>query len=80
MLINAHVCLGEQVACEQKFSWLSRYAKITRQMKQEHFLFFILYMCDLHNRHLISRLPPSKGIVFSVDWNVCCSFCGSESN
>ena len=31
--------------CEQTFSWLSRYSKTTRKMKQEGFLFFVLYIC-----------------------------------
>ena len=42
--------------CEQTFSWLSRYSKMTRKMKQERFLFFVLYICDLHNRRLQRRL------------------------
>ena len=36
--------------CEQTFSWLSRCACITRHMNKAHFLFYILYLCDLHNR------------------------------
>ena len=40
--------------CEQTFSWLSRYAKITRHMNRERFLFFILYICELHNRRYFS--------------------------
>ena len=38
--------------CEQTFSWLSRYARITRHMNNSHFKFYILYLCDLHNRKL----------------------------
>ena len=36
--------------CEQTFSWLSRYACITRHMNGQHFLFYIMYISDLHNR------------------------------
>ena len=38
--------------CEQTFAWLSRYARITRHMNNSHFKFYILYLCDLHNRKL----------------------------
>ena len=36
-------------ACEQIFSWLSRYSFMTRYMNRYRFLFFILDMCDIHN-------------------------------
>ena len=36
--------------CEQTFSWLSRFSRITRHMNRQHFLFYILYICDLRNR------------------------------
>ena len=36
--------------CEQTFSWLSRYARITKHMNKQHFLFYLIYICDLHNR------------------------------
>jgi hypothetical protein len=36
--------------CEQIFSWLSRYSRITRHMDRAHFLFYVLYLSDLHNR------------------------------
>jgi hypothetical protein len=39
--------------CEQTFSWLSRYARITRHMNKEHFLFYLLFICDLHNRKIL---------------------------
>ena len=35
--------------CEQTFSWLSRYSRMTRHMNKSHFLFYILYICDLHD-------------------------------
>ena len=35
---------------KQIFSWLSRYARISKHMNKAHFLFYILYLCDLHNR------------------------------
>lgn len=41
--------------CEQTFAWLSRYTKMTQRMKQEHFLFFIVYLYDLHNRRSLSE-------------------------
>ena len=36
--------------CEQVFSWLSRYGKMT-QKKSRH-IFFLLYICELHNREI----------------------------
>ena len=33
-----------------------RYAKMTRRMKQEHLLFLIPYICDMHNRRLQQQL------------------------
>lgn len=36
--------------CEQIFSWMSKYARITQHMNRVHFLFFLLYLCDAHNR------------------------------
>ena len=41
---------------EQVFSWLSRYAHITQKMNQHTFLFFLLYLCDLHNRREFQKL------------------------
>lgn len=46
-------------ACEQCFSWLSCYAKMTRRMQRPTFLFFILYMCDLHNIREESKIKRS---------------------
>ena len=40
--------------CEETFAWLSRYSKITRHMNRERFIFFILYLCELHNRQFTS--------------------------
>ena len=45
--------------CEQCFSWLSKYAHITRRMKQSTFLFFLLYLCILHNEREIKKLKNS---------------------
>ena len=36
--------------CEQHFSWLSRYARMTRRMSRNIFMFFILHIVDMHNR------------------------------
>ena len=35
--------------CEQCFSWLSKYSKMTRRMSRNTFIFFLLNLCDLHN-------------------------------
>ena len=35
--------------CEQTFSWLSKYSRITQSMSQHTFMFFVLYLCELHN-------------------------------
>ena len=42
-------------SCEQIFSWLSKYAYITRYMNRHRFYFFILDMCDLHNYMIEQR-------------------------
>ena len=42
--------------CEQVFSWLSRYKKMTSKMNRHNFMFFLLYICDLHNRREIDKL------------------------
>lgn len=34
---------------EQVFTGLSRYSYMTRQMTQYTFMFFLLYLCDMHN-------------------------------
>ena len=36
--------------CEQVFSWMSKYARITQHMNRQHFLFYLLYLCDSRNR------------------------------
>ena len=36
-------------ACEQLFSWLSKFAIMTKQMNRWHFLFIMLYVLDQHN-------------------------------
>ncbi|XP_078667555.1 uncharacterized protein LOC144909414 [Branchiostoma floridae x Branchiostoma belcheri] len=35
--------------CEQVFSWLSRYKRMTKHMNKERFMFFLLYIAHLHN-------------------------------
>ena len=45
--------------CEQIFSWLSGYCHITKHMNREN-VFFILYICDLHNMHETEKLQRSK--------------------
>ena len=50
-LLHVHQTLlqvGTEV-CEQCCSWLSCYTKITRKVQSSTFLFFVLYMCDMHN-------------------------------
>ena len=38
--------------CEQVFSWLSKYACITKHMNRWRFLFLILYILDNHNENV----------------------------
>ena len=42
--------------CEQVFSWLSKYKRSTQKMSQHTFVFFLLYLCDLHNIREESKL------------------------
>lgn len=54
-IIYIHLQVDTEV-CEQVFSWLSRYSRITHHMNRHHFMFYILYICDLHNRMRIREL------------------------
>ena len=47
---------GYSEVCEQHFSWLSKYAKITRRMNRNTFIFFLLYIIDMHNRSELQKL------------------------
>ena len=38
--------------CEETFAWLTKYGRITRHMNQDHFLFYILNICDLKNNKI----------------------------
>ena len=38
--------------CKQVFSWLSKYAFITKHMNRWRFLFLILYILDNHNENV----------------------------
>ena len=40
--------------CEQLFSWLSKFAPITKHMNRWRFLFLMLYLVDNHN-HDVER-------------------------
>jgi len=42
--------------CEQHFSWLSKYARMSRRMDRNTFVFFILYIIDMHNRREEQKL------------------------
>ena len=42
--------------CEQHFSWLSKYARMTRRMSRNVFMFFLLHTVDMHNRREESKL------------------------
>jgi len=46
--------------CEQVFSWLSCYGKITKHMNRYIYLFFLLYICDLHNARELKKLELSS--------------------
>ncbi len=37
-------------------AWLSRYKKISRKMNRHHFMFYLLYICNLHNQSKINQL------------------------
>ena len=48
-MLSLHLQVDTEI-CEQTFSWMSRYARITQHMNRTHFLFYLLYLCDSHNR------------------------------
>ena len=41
-----------------RLAWLSRYAKIIRKMNRQHFMFYLLYICD-HNHREERKLKNS---------------------
>ena len=53
-----HLQIDTEV-CEQTFSWLSKYAKMTRRMNRGHFVFFIIYVQHLHNLREEEKLRNS---------------------
>ena len=53
-----HLQIDTEV-CEQTFSWLSKYAKMTRKMNRGHFVFFIIYVQHLHNLREEEKLRNS---------------------
>ena len=48
--------------CEQTFSWLSRYRHMARHMNRTSYMFFVLYICDLHNIQEEKKLKNAKFI------------------
>ena len=43
--------VNTELVCEQRFSWLSRFAHITKHMNRWRFLFLMLYTLDCHNEN-----------------------------
>ena len=52
--------------CEQTFSWLTKYGKMTRHMKQHQFFFYILKLCDLKKKENRRRSKQWKEIGMSA--------------
>ena len=46
--------------CEQCFSWISQYTRMTRRMKRSIFIFLLHYMCDSHNEREVQKLARSN--------------------
>ena len=46
--------------CEQYFSWLLKYSKMTRRMSRNTFVFFLLNLCDVHNIREEQKLHRAK--------------------
>ena len=42
--------VNTELVCEQRFSWLSRFADITKHMNRWRF-FLMLYILDCHNEN-----------------------------
>ncbi|CAH3139866.1 unnamed protein product [Porites evermanni] len=42
-------CGIDTEVCEQTFSWLSKYEKMTRKMNRGHCVFFMIYVQHLRN-------------------------------
>eukprot|EP00058_Branchiostoma_floridae_P001186 XP_002586674.1 hypothetical protein BRAFLDRAFT_105480 [Branchiostoma floridae] len=56
-LVNTEVC-------EQVFSWLSRFNRMTKHMNQHRFMFFLLYISHLHNVREELKLSSAGLLVF----------------
>jgi len=54
-VVNFSMMVDTEV-CEQVFSCQSKYCKMTQKMSQHTFLFFLFYLCDLHNIREESKL------------------------
>ena len=48
-IVVSNMLQVDKEVCEQVFSWLSKYKRITQKMNQHTFMFFMLYLWDLHN-------------------------------
>ena len=46
--------------CEQTFPWLSCYGRMTRKMNHHTYMFFIVYLCHLHNQREVHKLQRSN--------------------
>ena len=58
-----YVCNLIQVdteVCEQHFAWLSNYAKMTRRMNRNTFMFYLLNICDFHNMREEQKLHRAR--------------------
>ncbi len=57
---NYYLAQVDTEVCEQTFSWFSKYGKMTRKMNRYVYMFFIIYLCDLHNEREIEKLKRSN--------------------
>merc|ERR1719318_2236563 len=51
-------------ACEQAFNWINRY-KSVKGMNESRFLFFFLYLMDLHNLKIEKKVKSVANPVYS---------------
>lgn len=72
--LHSYLCICTYIqvnteVCEQTFSWLSRYRHIARHMNRTNFMFFVLYICDLHNLREIEKLKNAN-FLWSCNWEI----------
>lgn len=58
--------------CEQLFSWLSKFAPITKHMNRWRFMFLMYYLLDSHNEDIERGSIWSPWYHYDGQWRIVC--------